>query len=110
MYAAMALISILVRQYILPNPFECFGDMAILYNWIAGVILVPLSYFLVGQVYWRGESPSLGSFLFLMVYAILTGVLWLLGQFSFAWWAIASVIALIACVWSLLSRNRGDFY
>ena len=110
MYGFMATISLLMRQFCLPNPFECFGNMALLYNWIAGLVLAPLSYALVGLVYNSGDAPALGSFLYLLTYAILTGILWILGQFSFAWWAIAGMIAIIIGTLFLFSKIRGDFY
>ena len=110
MYGLMATISLLVRQFCLPNPFECFGDMALLYNWVAGFVLAPVSFALVELVYQSGEAPALGSFLYLITYALLTGILWVLGQFSFAWWAIAGMIAIIIGAVFLLSKIRGDFY
>lgn len=110
MYGLMATVSLFVRQFFLPNPFECFGDMAILYNWIAGFILAPLAYALVGLIYRRGEAPALGSFLYLVAYAGLTGILWVLGKFAFAWWAIVGLVVVIIGVMFLLSKIRGDFY
>lgn len=98
MYRLITVASILVRQFCLPNPFECFGNMAILYNWIAGVALTPIAYALVGLIYNRGEAPAWGSFLYLLTYAGLTGILWVLGQFSFAWWCIAIVIAVCGLI------------
>lgn len=110
MYRLMVAVSVLVRQFLLPNPFECFGSMAIFYNWIAELVLAPLSFTLVGLVYRRGEAPALGSFLYLMTYILLTGILWVLGQFSFAWWAIVGMITIIMGAMILFSKIRGDFY
>ena len=110
MYGLMVIISLIVRQFYLPNPFECFGPKGLLYNWVAGLILAPLSYALVGTVYRSGEAPALGSFLYLLTYVVLTGILWVLGQFSFAWWAILGLIFVIGVIMHLLSKIRGDFY
>lgn len=110
MYGLMAGISVIVRQFYLPNPFECFGDSAILINWIAEPIMQVVTYGLVGLVYHKGEAPALGSFLYLLTYAILTGILWVLGQFSFAWWAIAGMIVIIIGVIFLISKVRGDYF
>ena len=99
LYAIMTLISTVVRQFVLPNPFECFGDKAILINWIAEPFIHIIAYVLVGKVYDRGSAPALGSFLYLVAYVALTGILLLMGVFSFAWWWIAIIlIALIAIV------------
>ena len=39
MYKLIFIISLIIRQFCLPNPFECFGDKALVYNWIAGLVL-----------------------------------------------------------------------
>lgn len=100
LYGIMTIISVVVRQFFLPNPFECFGDKAIIINWIAEPIIQGLVYVVVGLFYVKGSAPELGSFLYLITYAFIVGLLWLLGIFSFAWWWIliifVAVCALIA--------------
>ena len=91
-YGLFTIISLLVRQFVLPNPFECFGDNAILYNWIAEPILHAVAYGLVGLVYCKGSFPAWGSFLYLMTYSALVGILWVFGIFSFAWWWILLIV------------------
>ncbi len=95
MYRLMTVISFIIRQFYLPNPFECFGNYAWFYNLIAEAVLVPVSYAIVGIFYTSGEAPVIGSFLFLLAYAALTGILWLLGLVNFAWWTIALVVAIL---------------
>jgi uncharacterized membrane protein len=52
---------------------------------------------MVGLVYTRGSNPALGSFLFLITYAVIVGLLWVLGLFKFAtWWIIVVAVALVA--------------
>lgn len=92
LYALVSVISIVVRQFLLPNPFECFGDSAWLINIIVEPIIQVVSYLLVGLVYRAGSNPALGSFLFLLTYAALTGLLWLFGLKSFAWWWIVFLV------------------
>ena len=106
LYAIMAVISIIVRHVYLPNPFECFGDMAWLYNLIAEPIIHGAAFLLVGTIYHKGSFPALGSFLYLVAYAAITDVLALMGIFSFAWrWVLIIVVAMIAiCV--LLAKLR----
>ena len=94
-YGLFTIISLLVRQFVLPNPFECFGDNAILYNWIAEPILHAVAYGLVGLAYCKGSFPAWGSFLYLITYSALVGILWIFGIFSFAWWWILLVITVI---------------
>ena len=92
-YAVMTIISVIIRQFFLPNPFECFGDNAAAINWIAEPIIQIVVYGIVGLFYVKGSAPAWGSFLYLILYALTVGVLWVLGLAKFAWWAI-----LIACV------------
>ena len=100
MYKLISVLSLLIRQFCLPNLFECFGDSAWLINLIAGIIMAPIAYWIVGKVYHKGEEPVLGSVLYLVAYAILTGILWVMGIFSFAWWWI--LILIIAGVGAII--------
>lgn len=88
-------MSVIIRQFFLPNPFECFGDSAILYNWIAEPILTVIAYGLVGLVYCKDSLPTWGAFLYLVIYSALVGILWIFGIFSFAWWWILIVVILL---------------
>ena len=72
----MSLISVIVRQFVLPNPFECFGEKAVLINWIAEPIIQAIAYLIVGLFYVKGSAPALGSLAYLAVYAACIGVLW----------------------------------
>ncbi len=93
MYKLISVLSLLVRQFCLPNPFECFGDSAVLINWIAGIVMAPITYVIVGLVYEKGSEPAVGSLLYLVTYALLTGVLCVMSIFSFAWWWILILVA-----------------
>lgn len=92
MYKLISVLSLLIRQFCLPNPFECFGDSALLINWIAGVVMAPISYLIVGLVYEKGSEPVIGSVLYLVTYALLAGILMVMGIFSFAWWWILILV------------------
>ena len=92
MYKLISVLSLLIRQFCLPNPFECFGDSALLINWIAGIIMAPITYLIVGLVYEKGSEPAVGSLLYLVTYALQTGVLCVMGIFSFAWWWILILV------------------
>ena len=114
LYGVLVVISALVRQFILPNPFECFGDKAIIINLIAEPIIHAVAFALVGLVYRKGSNPGLGSFLYLLTYALIVGVLWILGIFKFAWWWILILIAVfvglvIGMRW-LFNKLSGDEY
>ncbi len=99
LYGLITIISVLVRQFVLPNPFECFGDVAVLYNWIAEPFLHIAAYTLVGLIYCKGSFPAWGSIHYLLTYSALVGILWVFGIFSFAWWWILLiVVAAIAII------------
>ena len=108
LYALMTVISTLVRQFVLPNPFECFGEKAALINWIAEPIIHIVAYSIVGLFYVSGSNPVLGSIAYLATYALIIGILWVLSIFSFAWWWILiltiAFVALVAGVMYLKSR------
>ena len=103
LYGIMAAISIIVRQFYLPNPFECFGDGAFIINLIMEPVIHLVAYLLAGTVY-GGGAPALGSLLYLGSYAIITGVLWIMGLFSFAWWWVLIIVAAMIGVGILLAQ------
>ena len=77
MYKIIYFAGFLIRQYALPNPFIPFGENAELINLIVGGVFIPLSYVMVGLIYDKGSNPALGSILFTTIYAINTGVTYL---------------------------------
>lgn len=114
LYCIITAASVIIRQFFLPNPFECFGESAALINWIAEPIMQVLAYAIVGLFYVKGSAPALGSLAYLVTYAATVGFLWLCGLFSFAWWWVAlMVIALILVIGGFIwlsSLFNGDSY
>ena len=98
MYSVIWLVSFLIRQFCLPNPFECFGDYAFVINILAELVLIPTAYRIVGAVYERNSAPALGSLLFLIVYAMLNGILYVMGEVSFAWWSILILVVSVGAL------------
>lgn len=108
MYKLIAAISVLIRQFVLPNPFEGLGetfDVTLfnitfqmtpdILNWIVEPGLHLLSFVVTGLYYTRGfQEPAVGSLLYLMFYALHTGLLILMSAASFAWWAVIPLIVL----------------
>lgn len=93
MYKLIKLASVLVRQFLLPNPFAALPNGE-LYNGLATIILVPITFFIVGLFYKRGSAPAVGSFLFLVFYLIHTFILMLCGVFNFNEIACAAIIVI----------------
>lgn len=108
MYGLVAIISTIVRQFYLPNPFECFGDIGLAYNWIASLAIHPIAFALVGLFYKRGSAPAVGSFLYLIMYATITGILVVMSIFEFTWWWVALVITATIAVLASLRKLRGE--
>lgn len=111
MYPIMAVISVLIRNFALPNPFSCFGDIGFFYNLLlAEPILHSLSYWLVGLVYEKGSHPSWGSLLYLIVYLLLDVMLYIFGIFRFAWWWILLVIVGYPLILLCILKFIGFFF
>lgn len=106
MRAIVALISLFVRQCCLPNPFECFGNNGVVINLAVEPVMHFVAFSFVGTVYQRGESPILGSILYLVAYMAIIGVLKLMGLFSFAWWWVSIIAIAVVAVWVLLIKFR----
>lgn len=84
MYKIIHLISALLRQFVLPNPYiniigaEICADLFNIF--IGGTILHFLSFFLTGCGYTSGvDDPALGSAGYFVSYCYLTGLIALLG-------------------------------
>lgn len=108
MYKFIAAVSVLLRQFILPNPFESLGesfdvtlfDITIqmtpeILNWIVEPGLHLLAFGVTGIYYARGlQDPAVGSLLYLIFYALHTGLLILMSAASFAWWVVIPLVVL----------------
>lgn len=54
--------------------------------------MASVTYLIVGLFYEKRSEPAVGSLLYLVTYALLTGVLCVMGIFSFAWWWILILV------------------
>jgi len=105
MYKLIALISLLIRNYYLPNPFEHM-EMGLLINWGVGAILTPITFLVVGLFYERGSAPAWGCLLYLFFYSLHTGLIILCGNFDFKRMAIIVIIVLYGVLISGLVAFR----
>lgn len=119
MYKLMAAISTLIRQSCIPNPFDALGDglivnigeMLILFppevlNWISEPFIHVVTFAVVGLYYDRGSAPTLGSFLYLLLYCVHTFLLWLMSLAGFATWAVTLIVMLYMGCQGILTRLR----
>ena len=86
MYKVVSLISVIIRQFLLPNPYLGILKnefLALLFNiFVGGLILHVFSSVMTGVVYSRGfDDPAAGSAGYLLSYCYLTFVITMLGNF-----------------------------
>lgn len=117
LYKIIATISALARQFLLPNPFErFFSDSfhAALFNLLIGVVMLHIfAYVITGAIYDKASrTPIVGSLLYMINYALATGVVMAASLVTAKIWvailiAILSVIA-IALVEMKIKRKVFD--
>ena len=109
MYKIIHIISALIRQFLLPNPFSNFFPNKVyadLFNIILGeTILHIMAYTMTSTFYEKGSAPGIGSFLYLLSYCIIVGAIifitWLIHSF---WIAIIICIVLYIIALIILSK------
>ncbi len=108
LYRFIAMISILIRQFALPNPFEPLGEKFVIsinsidilltpniVNWIFEPILHIITFAVVGIYYKKGHNkPSVGSLLYLIFYILHVGLIYLMSCYKFLWIAVIIVLIL----------------
>ena len=126
MYKIIAFISVIIRQFALPNPFESldgvfsipFFDVnfpihAFYINWVAEPILHVITFNIVGIYYSRSDHfPAVGSFLYLLFYSIHVGLIYLAGCFNFELIAIIAILICYVCLHIGINalKNKLIFY
>ena len=106
MYKIIAIISVIIRNAFLPNPFEPLGDIVIniasasftitpdLLNWIIEVPLHLFTFAVVGLYYLKGSCPSIGSIFYLIFYVVHVFLIYICSWFGFSWIVIIVVLLL----------------
>lgn len=82
MYYVIALISSILRTFVIPNPFEDYVTFLIinlLFDGILSKLFHRLIYFVVGLFY-DGEVPVVGSILYFIFYNIFVGLIYLIAK------------------------------
>ena len=97
MYELFKVIGFLIRQFLLPNPFESIcPERAAVINLLFGIILMPVAYIIVGRIYDRHfDEPVVGSFMFNVVYIVLTVITW--GLLALFTWMCDNLIVVLIC-------------
>lgn len=119
MYKLIAAISVLIRQFYLPNPFDSLEKEVIItiweipivllpdvLNWIAEPFLYAITFAVVGMYYKSGSNPVWGSFLYLLFYCIHIVLLDVVSVTGFATWAIVVIGGLYVGCHVVLNRVR----
>lgn len=115
MYNIIHVISALVRQFLLPNPFsnlfpnQVYADIFNIF--IGGLVLHVLAYVMTGTVYEKKSAPGFGSLLYMINYCLITGLIvlvtWLIHNF---WISIIVFIILYILILVLLSKISDKTY
>lgn len=123
MYKLIALISVLIRQFYLPNPFEPLRDRVAIdmmgvsvpitpeiINWCAEGLIHFITFQIVGLYYTRRvDDPAKGSLLYLFFYVVHVGAIYLMSLFAFAPWAVIAVIVLYVAMHIGLNKFTNKF-
>ena len=94
-YGMVSLVSYIVRNAILPNPFEGVIECAALVNLVAEPIIHAIAFLITGIFYTKKSLPWWGSLLYLLFYSAIVLALWLLSLVNFVWWSIVIAILVI---------------
>ena len=95
-YVLIALIGHFIREYLFGNPFEPLIDgieiggivlMPVVLNWISEPIIHVASYAMTGVVYDSGSEPIVGSLIYMFMYALNSGVLYVMSLCGFHLWS-----------------------
>lgn len=97
LYNIIAVLSVLIRQFLIPNPFDMMENGLII-NWIMEPIMYVFTFAIVGLFYERGSEPTVGSFLYLFFYCIHTGLLFIMSWFGFAKMPIIIICIIYAVI------------
>jgi len=116
MYRLINIISIIVRQCYLPNPYENIIDnsgFAMLFNiLIGGIILHKLSFWITGIYYDRGDLPAVGSLSYLIWYIINTAIFTFVGGLiSNFYWFFFVLVFIYAFIFYIVFKlsNRHSY-
>lgn len=106
-YSIIALISLLIRQLVIPNPFDTLEGTVItisgiditiipeLMNYIIEAPLHTITFALVGLYYKKSYNiPAIGSVLYFMLYCIHVGILYIMCKYSFSMLPCIAIIVL----------------
>ena len=115
LYYLIKVISYLVRQFLISNPFTNLiknPGTAEIVNWIFGGALIPLAYFLT-DIWYDGDVKFIGSFGFLFNYTILTGLFLMITKFITNLYLVAFLFilgyAILCIVESKLFGEKNPF-
>lgn len=116
----MVLISVFIRQYMIPNPFQILGDevtimvnhntwriSTIMLNLFAELLIFWCTRIVVKLYYDNSSEAVVGSFLYLIFYCIHIFILYLFAVVQFNVFVMTGILTLYVSmhVWLRFSRN-----
>lgn len=117
MYRIIAVISVLIRQFFIANPYESLSFLneetatwlPIVLNLLTEGIFHAVAFGIVGIFYRSRSCPAWGSLLYLVVYWINIGVLTLLCKASFSLFYILIILSVYISAILLLKKIQNRF-
>lgn len=99
LYSVIATISVVLRQFVIPNPFASLGIFtSLLLNYLIETPLWLFTYSMVGIIYEACSCPALGSALYLLFYSLNVFLLSLICGSTFLWWAVMLGILYVVAI------------
>lgn len=108
-YKFFYIFSFLIRNFVIPNPFDCLQGQTIEINGVElpvipeviNILIEPIlggiTYFVVGFYYSRSSGkPVIGSILYLIFYCIHAALLFVIFHFNFS--ALSISLVIVFCV------------
>ena len=123
-YTTLATIFWLIRQFLIPNPFEVLGEgitmtskgISILLtpellNLLADPIIFGITFGIVGFYYVSGSAPALGSFLYMFFYCVhIAGIYLLLSIYPTMWLIVLILVIYVALhITALIIKFKRSF-
>lgn len=109
MYSIISAISVIIRLFVLPNPFATVKYGSII-NVIIEPILYKLTYSIVGIYYSKNSNPVCGSLLYFFFYLIHVGILHLFVAFDWNMIIVAVIVTVYIFMLILLSKIKYGIY
>lgn len=115
MYQIISGLNSIIREEMMPNPFEFISDNQLVVNlftyFIGGIILYKISFAMCGVFYNRGSCPTLGSIGYMFFFSFNVGILIKISQWCNEILAIGIIyFVVVIVIYVLLNKIKKVIY